>query len=42
MKSKSPQPQPAASPPRHPWLLAVAIALEAAWLVLLATLAVLR
>ena len=42
MKSKSPSPQPAASPARrHPWLLAAAIALEAAWLVLLAVLAAL-
>jgi hypothetical protein len=43
MKSKFPDPQPAASPARrHRWLLAAAIALEAAWLVLLAALAVLR
>ena len=37
-----PESSPAAAPRRHRWLLAAAIILEAAWIALLAVLAVMR
>ncbi len=39
---KSPNPQPAVAPAHRRWLLAAAIALEAAWIAALAILALIR